>query len=395
MGFVVDLLRGQQLVPDVVPDVTSFAVDSDSIDPAVFGISSYASPTAVAPRIDRKSAIQVPAVKRSRDLIAGTLGTLPLALIGPKQIDVPWQLFQQPEQNVPRSVTMTRLYEDLFFEGIAWWRIVGSGWGDYPTKVKRVAPRDVTVNEAQGKVYINGEHVPDDELIRFDSPNDGLLLAGARAIRTCLQLDAAAANMSDGVPAVEYFTPTDGVDPGDDEQIVALLNAYQEARRNGARAYVPAALKLNTSGWNPKDLQLAEARQHAVLEIARVAGIDPEELGVSTTSRTYANQQDRRKAFLDFTLGGYRQGVEDRLSMGDVSPRGAVAKHQLSAFLRSDDKTRMETYKIGLEVGAYGLDEIRSLEDKPALEPDQRYTPAPQAPAELPAPAPEIEGSPA
>src|SRR5690606_29464466 len=96
-------------------------------------------------------------------------------------------------------------------------------------------------------------------------------------------------------------------------------------------------------------------------------GIDPEELGVSTTSRTYFNAQDRRKAFLDFVIGGYRQAIEDRLSMPDVTPAGYTVRFNLSAFLRSDDKTRMETYEIGLRVGAYTRSEVRDLEDKQPL----------------------------
>lgn len=350
----------------------TFAVDETSIDPAVFGLTSYASPTAAAPRVDRRAAIQVPAVKRSRDLIAGTLGTLPIDLIGPGRVSDFSTLFEQPERNVPRAVTMTRTFEDMFFEGVAWWRVTEFGWHNYPLKVRRLNPRSVTVDEDRGKVYVDGKHVEDKYLIRFDSPNDGLLIAGARAIRTCLTLDAAAQRYAEGAPPMDYLTPTDGVDPADETGITDILNDWQTARQTRSTAYIPAGLAYHTAGWNPEQLQLADARQHAVLEIARVAGIDAEELGVAVTSRTYMNQQDRRKNFLDFTLGGYRQAMEDRLSMGDVSPRGYVAKFNLSAFLRSDDKTRMETYEVALRVGALTEDEIRELEDKQPLTPSER-----------------------
>lgn len=393
MGFWRNIFNGSE---PVTFDVPQFAVDSTSIPSQIFGLESYEDPVAVSPRIDRRSAMQVPAVKRCRDLIAGATGQLPLDYIGPDKRTVSWTLFEQPERNVPRSVTMARTFEDLLFEGVAWWRITEFGWHNYPLHVARLDPRSVTTRRDM-KVYVkrNGESqgtaeewVPDAQLIRFDSPNDALLTAGARAIRTALRLDAASANMVDGTPPVDYFTPAEGADPAEDEAVQEILDAWQVARRKRSTGYVPAALKYNISGWNPEQLQLADARQHAVLEIARTAGVDPEELGVSTTSRTYANQFDRRKAFLDFTLGGYLSAVQDRLSMADVSQRGYVARFNLDSFLRSDTKTRFEAYKVGIEVGALGKDEIRDLEDKPALTESQQPAPMP-----LPAPVQEEENA--
>jgi phage portal protein BeeE len=118
-----------------------------------------------------------------------------------------------------------------------------------------------------------------------------------------------------------------------------------------------------------------------VLEIARAAGIDPEDLGVSTTSRTYQNSEQRRQDMIDFTFAPFMHAVEQRLSMHDVIPRGYEARVNLDGFLRSDTLGRMNAYKVGLEVGAYTEPEIRELEDRPDLPPRP-------APAAAPAPAP-------
>lgn len=358
-------------------DPAAFAVDSSAIDPAVFGIASYESPTAPAPRIDRRSAIQVPAVKRCRDLIAGTIGGLPLDLYNAERQQVTSSLFEQPEKHRPRSVTMTQTLEDLLFEGIAWWRIVETDWRGFPTFIKVLKPQEVSVDEEAGKVYVAGKHVPDAELIRFDSPNDPLLVAGARAIRTCLRLDVAAGKYADGVPPIDWFESDEPVDdPGQ------LVTDWNQARLNSVTGFVPWGVRYKRDGWTPEQLQMADARQHAVVQIANVAGVDSESLNVSTTSRTYFNAEHKRKELVDFTLGGYLLAVEGRLSMNDVSPRGHYAKHNLDAFLRSDTKTRMETYEIGQRVGAYTAEEIREAEDKPALEISApatvRALPAPQ-----------------
>lgn len=379
MGIIRDLFRGESnALIDAAKSGPTFAVDSDSIPPSFYGLASYINPTGPAPRVNRRTAIQVPAVKRARDLIPGVLGTLPLDLIGPDVKANYSDLLDQPERNRPRSITLTDTFEDMFFEKLAIWRITEFGWHGYPTKVEYIKAHRVTIDDDRHKLYIDGIEQDHANIIRFDSPADALLVAGARAIRTCLALDAAAARMSDGAPPVDYFTPKDNVDPLEDDEVTDLLNDWLGARRERSTAYVPAALKYEIAGWNPEQLQMADARQHAVLQIANVAGLDPEDLGVSTTTRTYQNSFDRRKDRIDFVLGMYRTAFEDRLRMGDVTPRGYIVRQNLDEFLRSDPKTRMETYEIGLRVGAYdGPDEVRALEHGAPL---THEPPAPKEP---------------
>jgi hypothetical protein len=351
-----------------------FDVTTADIPAEIFGLESWSSPIARAAKVDRATALQVPAVKRAHDLIAGTLGGLPLDLYDSSNNVLPSTFLAQPEAGIPRSITMTRTIADMLFDEVAWWRVTRRDWRGYPYSVERLAPCRVTVN--RGRVFVDGTPANDADLIRLDSPSPGLLKAGARAIRTALVLDAAASRYADGAPPADYFTPAEGVDPGTDEEIAALLTQWNDSRKQRSTAYVPAALNYNTGGFNPEQLQLADARQHAVLEIARVAGIDPEELGVSTTSRTYANSFDRRKTFIDMTLGGYRQAIEDRLGMRDVTPLGQSVRFDLAAWLRSDDLTRMAFYKAGLEVGVFSdVDEVRAAEGKPPLNSSAAPTP--------------------
>lgn len=348
---------------------------------------AWASVT-LAPRITRAEALSVPAVLRARNLIAGSLGALPLHLHAPDRSTVPSSLLDQPENGVPRSVTMAMTYEDLLFEGIAWWRITKFAWTNYPERVVRLEPGHVHV-QPDGRVYVDGVWVPDEELIRFDSPNPALLVVGARAIRTCLKLDATAATYADNPMPLDVFTPAEGADPATDSDVQTMLDAWQAARKARASAYVPAAVKREQSmPMTAEQIQLAESRQHAVLEIARLTGVDPEELGVSTTSRSYSNLETDQQKFRAQTLNQYSTAVEERLSMGDVTPRGYYALTAWDAFLRTDTQSRYAAYEVGLRVGAIGEDEVRQLEDKPDLPPSQRPTPAPAAAPALPAQAP-------
>jgi hypothetical protein len=359
-----DFLTGRQpLTFDAIaPAGPSFTVDGAAIDPAVFGLARYGDPIAPAGPISLASALQVPAVKRARDIVCGSLGGIPLQVVNSSHEITDSPLLDQPERDVPRSVTMTRLYEDLMFSQTAWWKVTETDYRNFPTSVERIAPDRVDVKD--GAVWIDGRRSTS-RLIRFDSPNQGLLIAGARAIRTLLRLEAAAANTADDPMPQGYFAPVEDADPLEDDEIAELLASWKTARQNGATGYVPAALKYEGVQFSPKDLQMIEARQHAVLEIARLTGIDSEDLSVSTTSRTYFNAQDRRLERIADVLGPYSLAVTDRLRMKDVTPRGYEVRADFAGFLRADDATRLGNYQLGLTLGLYTLADIAEREGLP------------------------------
>ena len=345
---------------------------------------------AIAPRISRSEALQVPAVMRGRNLIAGTLATLPIHVRDKdRNIATPTTLFDQIDPDVPNVVTYANTYEDLIFEGISWWRVLEFGWHSYPVSAMHVGTSRVHVAgwtppvngvgpSSNGQVYIDGLPVPDSQLIRFDSPNPPLLVHAARAIRAAAALDQAASRYAAEPLPLGYFTPKDGVRPNeDDTHVTGLLDKWEAARARRVWGYVGGAWEAKALQFNAEQIQLSEQRQHAVLEIARAMGVDPEDLGVSTTSRTYQNSEQRRQDMIDFTFAPYRAAVEQRLSMRDVLPRGYEAKINLDSFLRSDTLGRMNAYKVGEEVGAYTKDEVRELEDRPKLTAAQRAEGAP------------------
>jgi len=364
---------------------------------------------AIAPRISRREALQVPAVLRSRNLIAGTLARLPIHIRDKnRQIASPTTLLEQIDPDIPNVVTIANTYEDLLFEGIAWWRVLEWGFHGYPTYAEHITPSRVGVqgwvppvngsspsmSTGPTRITIDGYPVADNQVIRFDSPNPPLLVHAARAIRTCLTLDQTAASYSDQPIPLGYFTPKEGMRPREqDVDVTNLLDKWEIARNRRQYGYVGAAWDLKTLQFNAEQIQLSEQRQHAVLEIARAAGVDPEDLGVSTTSRTYQNAEQRRLDLVDFTFAPYMSALEQRLSMRDILPRGYTAKVNLDGFLRGDTKTRAETYAIGKPVGMYTDDEIRELEDRPNLTPSQRAANAP--PAAMPAQMPQTQEVPA
>lgn len=353
---------------------TRFAVD---IDPGtLYGVPSIDDYIFNRMRITRAEALRVPAVKRARDLICGEIGQFPLRLYDPNGRAVDWSLLDQPESGVARSITMTRTVEDLLLSERSWWRVANLGWHGRPVDVLRLDPETVSVQPkivtyAEGTATVWPE-IPG--LIRIDSPNEGLLTASP-AIRACVALDRAALNYVDGTPPIEYFTSADGVDPSA-QDVIEFLDSWLEARRKRSTGYVPAAFTYNTPGWDPEKLQLASAREFAILEVARLTGIDAEELSVSTTSRTYANMQDRRRHRVESVLGPYMTAIEGRLSMDDVTPRGFTVGFDTAAYLRLDDLSAATADKTLVDAGILLRDEARTKRGLEPLGTDANTAPA-------------------
>lgn len=377
---IFDLFRRVPVVTGeavVQPYTRRYAVDVDS--GVLYGVPSLDDYIFGRAKISRQEALTVPAVKRARDLICGGIGQFPLVLLDPNGKPQDWSLLSQPESGVARSVTITRTIEDMLLTERAWWRVTHVGWHGKPAEVARldadtvtVVPQYVSYPEGQAKVW---PEIP--RLIRIDSPNGGLLTAST-GIRAYIALSRIAMAAVDGAPPIDWFTAgDDGEDPEDDE-IEETLNDWADARRRRRTAFVPNNLKYNRDGFNPEQLQMSQAREFAITEIARLTGIDAEELSVSTTSRTYFNAQDRRRDRLESVLGPYMTAVEGRLSMEDVTPRGYRVVFDTSSYLRLDDQAAAQTDAV--LIGAHVLSPLEARE-KRGLDPDD----APEMPA-LPAP---------
>lgn len=364
--------------------------------------------------VTREQALSVEAVLRGRNLIC-SVSTLPLVERNKAGKIVESRLLEQPDQNVPNVVFWASLVEDLLFEAVAWCRAVEWDSAGYPTKVTKLdaktvsiyPPKDVAkglrtlpsgVKLPAGTVWVEGVATPPRDalgrpvIIRFDSPNPPVLKAAARAIRRLLLLEASSARYADNPRAQDYFTPVDGADSADDDEIKAILHQWKTARKNGSTGYVPAALEYHSvDALTPVELQIIEQQKQAMLSIANALGLDPEDLGISTTSRTYQNGVDRRQDRVNDVFSMYMSAITDRLKMQDMTRRGHTVGYWLDEYLKADPKTRWETHKMAVEIHAKDVADIREeegLSPKPELE---RAAKAAQKAAATPAPAPQDE----
>jgi len=370
-------------------------------------------------RVSRRDALSVPAVLKARNMIAGIGSTFPIHCYDDDfNLDKRNSIVYDAQPQIPDCFIYAATIEDLLFEAKSYWRVDRMSGEGFPVEGHHVNIRAVSQHAILGMpseivsedlqfsprdpIFIDGTPMAPFEVIRFVSPNPPLLVYAARAIRTVLLLDKAAELAASEPVPLGYFTDREDADPLDDTEISELLTDWAAVRKTHAWGYVPWSLDLNPLQWSPEQLQLAQARQHAVLEIARAFGLDPMDMGVDTTSsHTYQNVEQRRFDLVDLVHSPYLSAIEQRLSKNDVLPRGIHARYDVSGFLRADTKTRFEAYKNGLEAGAVTVSEVRRAEHRPPLSDAEKADRRPAVPPQLqvvanaqgtPAPSPNGNG---
>lgn len=330
--------------------------------------------------VTRASALTVPAVLRGRNMICA-ISTLPLESVDEANRVQRRPLFAQLDSNTANVVVLAQTLEDLLFEGVAWWRVVGFDAEGYPSRIRRYDTGDVSLQPpddyqagrlpsglaTEGVVWMEGKAVPFSEVIRFDSPNPGILDAGATVVRRALALDQTAALYATSPRRRGFFSPKEGADPAGDQDIIDALDKWQESATKRVDGYVPFALDYTPiQDSTPAELQLIQMMQRVTLDLANMLGVDPEDLGMSTTSRTYQNATDRRQDRINDTLSPYMRAISDRLGMEDVTPPGERVRFGLNEYLRADPRTRAEVQQIYHAMGATDAAEIRADEGRPA-----------------------------
>jgi HK97 family phage prohead protease len=341
------------------------------------------------PRVGRDEALSVPTVQRGRNLLC-SISSLPIKQLDESNNQVANPLFKQIDPDVPNVVTLAQTVEDLVFESVAWWKILEADRDGFPTKCQRLDPDIVSLHPPGGHspsplpagedprgavVWVDGKKVSASEIIRFDSPNPAVLKVGGRAIKRAILLDQMARLYADDPRPLDYFTPADNAEELTPEETAEFLDKWRSARKARSTAFIPASVKYNTVEQpTPADLQLVELQQQAALDVANAMGLDPEELGVSTTSRTYANAVDRRIDKINDVKSPYMRAITDRLSMGDVTRPGHRVVLDLDDYMKSNPTERVAYYKAMKEMGVMDDTDIREAEGLPA-----RSGPAPAA----------------
>jgi HK97 family phage portal protein len=324
-------------------------------------------------RVSRSDAMQVPAVARARNIIAGTIATLGLnaynEITGEKVEGR--SILKQPDPALPLAVTMAWTVEDLLFTGSAYWVVLATNAEDgRPTQARRIDPMRVTfttdtmTDEIVNGFYLDGYLTPVTgvgSLIMFSGIDEGILNRGGRTITTALELEKAVSRMA-AEPNPTMVIKNTGVDLPP-EQVSSLLAQWAAARQKRSTAYLSGPLDVTTFGYDAQQMELSQSRLNTASEIARMCNIPAWYLNAESASATYSNVSAERRSLVDFSLKPYMSCIEERLTMNDLTPRGQKVRFDLDDYLRGNPLEQIEVLGKMLDYGLIDVDEAREEMD--------------------------------
>ena len=323
--------------------------------------------------IDRNFALQVASVARCRNLIAGVISSIDLALYkkstGEKLGTPIW--LEQPDLRQPRSVTISATIDSLIFYAVAYWRTTSLYADDgRPSGFEWVANNRVTYTTNQygteiQDYFVDGNKVPMSgigSLVTFQSLLPGVLQSASTTIKAAYDIQKASA-VSAATPMPTGVLRNTGADLPE-AQIQGLLAAFKSARQNRSTAYLTSTLEYVPTSFSPKDMTYTESSQYLSTEIARAMNVPAALISSDmNNSMTYQNILDGRKEFVAYSLQPYISAIEDRLSMNDITNSSNQIRFAVDdTFLRVDAKERLDIIEQMLNLNLIDVNQARQME---------------------------------
>lgn len=312
--------------------------------------------------VSRSAAIKLATVAKGRDVLTGRISRLPLvAKSKGKPLDRQPSLLAQPEDGFSLVNTLTWTFDDLFFEGVAWWLVKARDFTGRPTGVVLVRPGDYETNDAGQMVKAYGVPVKPGDGIRFDGPNEGLLLRGCDTIRRAIRLNRAAAKAENNpVPSLDLHNTGENLKPS---EIQTLIKSWENARTTSGVGYSSKGMEVKTLG-QPAEQLMIDGRKAINLELARHMGAPEWAVSVAQegSSFNYTNKASRNTELIDEFLAPYMAAFTGRLSLQDITPLGTVVEFDTTTLTAEDTATRYANLETGIRIGLFDLEYAKESE---------------------------------
>ncbi|MFC8733576.1 phage portal protein [Luteimicrobium sp. NPDC057192] len=307
-------------------------------------------------------------------------------------IDTP-TLIAQPDIDESRSAFIERSVVALATTGNAFW-IQRLGSFGQVVNLEPVDPFKVTVVELQdgsveyhydGRIYrktgpLRMSHL---QLLRVPGKVAGLgpiqaaqvELAGIKDVRDYASdwFQPGGAGVPNGVLSTDQMlTGTQGAQ---------YKQMWNDTADGGVRV-LGAGLTYSPILLKPADAQWLESQQFNVTQVARLFGV-PASLMLAViegNSQSYSNVEQDWLAYVRFSLMGYLREIEEALTV--LLPRGQSARFNVETLLRTDTKTRYESYTLAINAGWMRRSEVRATEH---LDPIEGIDDAPVSSSPVPA----------
>ena len=326
---------------------------------------------AVIARVSRKDAMSIPSVARARNLICGTVASIPLEYYKTStgEVIAPPRWIKQLSKSQPSFVTLTWIVDSLLFYGVSYLLVTERYAEDgRPASFEWVANTRVTfTTDLYGisitQYYIDASPVDMNDIVTIQGFDEGVLERAGRTIQAAIDVDRAAAQNSSN-PQPAGFLKNSGADLPPNE-VQGLIAAWKRARQNNSTAYLTSTLDYSPVAFSPKDMMYNEAIQNLSTQIARAMNVPAYYLSADqNTTMTYANVQDERKQFYALSIEPYIQAIQSRLSMDDISTSGHEVRFAVyDTFLKNDPLVELQVIEKLLTLGLITTEQAMEMTD--------------------------------
>lgn len=169
---------------------------------------------------------------------------------------------------------------------------------------------------------------------------------------------------SGAVPSSIIYSDDAALTSAQADSIVSTIMSKWRGRRP---AVLGSGLRYEKVSVPANESQFLETIRQNAAEIAIILGIAPEAIGVSVSagSVTYANRESRAQQVMVDTVNADVLLWQE--VMYDVLPRPQFVRFGTGALLRTDLKSRYESYATGIAAGWLDPSEARAWEDLPPM----------------------------
>jgi len=339
--------------------------------PQVMGENMPSLYNAIVARVSRHDAMTVPSVARARNLICGTVASIPLEYYKTStgEVIAPPRWIKQLSKNQPSFITLSWIVDSLLFYGVSYLLVTDRYSEDgRPANFEWVANSRVTfTTDLEGimvtQYYIDMTPVAMNDIVTIQGFDEGVLDRSGRTIQAAIDVDRAAA-LNSANPQPAGFLKNSGADLPPSE-VQGLISAWKRARQNNSTAYLTSTLDYSPVSFSPKDMMYNEAVQNLSTQIARAMNVPAYYLSADqNTTMTYANVQDERKQFYALSIEPYIQAIQARLSMDDISTSGHEVKFCVSdTFLKQDPLVEIQVLEKLLTLGLITTEQAMAMTD--------------------------------
>ena len=339
--------------------------------PQVMGENLPSLYNAIIPRVSRHDAMSVPSVARARNLICGTVASIPLEYYKTStgEVIAPPRWIKQLSKSQPSFVTLTWMVDSLLFYGVAYLLVTERYAEDgRPASFEWVANTRVTfTTDLYGihvtQYYVDASAVDMNDIVTIQGFDEGVLDRSGRTIQAAIDVDRAAAQNSAN-PQPAGFLKNSGADLPPNE-VQGLIAAWKRARQNNSTAYLTSTLDYSPVSFSPKDMMYNEAVQNLSTQVARAMNVPAYYLSADqNTTMTYANVQDERKQFYALSIEPYIQAIQSRLSMDDISTSGHEVRFAVfDTFLKNDPLVELQVIEKLLTLNLITVEQAMEMTD--------------------------------